>query len=278
MSKKAQGSFFERARESYEKEDFPQALQLYRRALDQANDNKNRAAISAEQGWTLYKMDEYEQAVEAMENVLKFDPQYEAKEDIHRIKGFCYIALQDDANAADALKQSLALDSDSEKQQITRFELGKLLFKKQDYTGAQTLFNEIESYFFQSNREYWLSVLFYQGFILYYRGEFEKSEHVFEELLENARDESHRSTALFGLSFITFKKQDYLKTINLCESIVAKNENFFDMEAIGFLTAASFHYLGRDDVFEKYYDQLIIKYPQGRYYSDLEKIKKEIKI
>ena len=66
------------------------------------------------------------------------------------------------------------------------------------------------------------------------------------------------------------------KTINLCEATAKLDENFFDKETLGFLTAVSFHRLGRNDVFEKYYQQMIKTYPQGRYRKELDDIKAKI--
>ena len=45
------------------------------------------------------------------------------------------------------------------------------------------------------------------------------------------------------------------------------------MESVGFLTAASFKLLGRDDIFEKYYVELKKNYPQGRYAKELDRIR-----
>ena len=50
------------------------------------------------------------------------------------------------------------------------------------------------------------------------------------------------------------------------------------METVGFLTAASFYYLGRKDVFEKYYKQLKKNFPNGRYAAELTLLKENITI
>ena len=52
------------------------------------------------------------------------------------------------------------------------------------------------------------------------------------------------------------------------------DEQFFDRESLGFLTAASYFYLGRKDIFAEYYDQMIKSYPQGRYRQELENLAK----
>ena len=48
------------------------------------------------------------------------------------------------------------------------------------------------------------------------------------------------------------------------------------METVGFLTAASFYYLGRKDVFEKYYMQLKKNFPNGRYAAELTLLKENL--
>jgi tetratricopeptide (TPR) repeat protein len=186
--------------------------------------------------------------------------------------GFCCLAENNEAEALNNLEKSIEIDQISEKQQIAKYELIKLHFKIQNYDKASELIKDTEPYFYQNNQEYWLSVLFYKGFIYYYQGSLKKSEEVFEELLENAKDDKRKASALFGLAFITFSAKDYLKTINLCEAISSNDPQFFDMETLGFLSAASFFYLGRKDVFQDYYAQLTKKFPNGRYSKELEEM------
>ena len=90
------------------------------------------------------------------------------------------------------------------------------------------------------------------------------------------KDEKRKASALFGLAFITFSAKEYLKTINLCEAITSSDSQFFDMETLGFLSAASFFYLGRKDIFQDYYKQLIKQYPGGRYRQELDNLHSEI--
>lgn len=264
------------ARKHLEQENFVQASASYMKSLESTEDLKDKAVIWAELSWAYYRMNEYERTIEAAENTLKLDPDYKAKEDVFRIQGFAYIGLHKDEQAIDYLTQSLNIDRNSSKQQITLYELAKIYFKIEDYEKAYPIFEEIESYFYQNQQDYWLSTLFYKGFVQYHRSNFSESEAIFEELLENSKDGARKATALFGLAFVTFSKKDYFKTINLCESLVKNDENFFDMETVGFLTAASFYYLGRKDVFEKYYKQLKKNFPNGRYAAELTLLKENM--
>jgi tetratricopeptide (TPR) repeat protein len=264
------------ARKYLEQENFVQASVSYMKSLEAAEDLKDKAVIWAELSWTYYRMNEFERTIEAAENTLKLDPDYKAQEDIYRLKGFALLGLNENARGIENLKKSLDIDRISAKQQITLYELAKAYFKIQDYDNAYPLFEEIESHFYQNQKDYWLSILFYKGFIEYHRANFSASESIFEELLENSTDGNRKATALFGLAFVAFGRKDYLKTINLCENLVKNDENFFDMETVGFLTAASFYYLGREDIFEKYYLQLKKKYPNGRYDTELMMLKKNM--
>lgn len=267
----------EKARELYDANDFSAASKNYLKALQDTRDNKTKSLIWAELAWTFYNQRMFGKSLEAIETALEYDSGYEAREDLFRLRGFCYIGLQEAGRAIENLEKSLRINRTEEKQQYTIFELAKLYFKTQNYEKAAAGFAEIENYFYQNNREYWLAVLFYKGFIAYYANEIEKSETHFEELLENAPDAQRKATAIYGLAYIAFNRQDYLKTINLCEAVVTHDSQFFDKETLGFLTAASFHYLGRDDIFEQYYRQLNKQYPNGRYAADLNKIKRNIK-
>jgi tetratricopeptide (TPR) repeat protein len=264
------------ARKYLEQENYIQASASYMKSLESTEDLKDKAIIWAELSWAYYRMNEFERTIEAAENTLKLDPDYEAKEDVFRIQGFAYIGLNKDEKAINCLNQSLDIDRNSSKQQITLYELAKIYFKLEDYEKAFPIFEEIESYFYQNQQDYWLSILFYKGFIQYHRSNYSESEINFEELLENSKDGVRKATALFGLAFVAFSRKDYLKTINLCESLVKNDENFFDMETVGFLTAASFYYLGRQDVFDKYYTRLKKNFPNGRYAAELNLLKENM--
>ena len=266
----------EKAQRLYEQKEYRKAAQTFLEALKEIKEDAERAAVWAELSWTFYRLKDYRRTLEAIDNVFHFNDEYPNKEDLFRIKGYAHLALNELDEAESALQASLTLDRDSAKQQTIFYELGKLYFRKQDYPQALQAFNEVESYFLQNDMDFWLSILFYKGMIYYYAGETKESEAIFEELLENAKDNQRKAAALFGLAFITFDRKDYLKTINLCESITSLDSAFFDLESVGFLSAVSFHYLGRDDVFEKYYLELMKKYPQGRYAGELKAIKKRI--
>jgi len=261
------------ARTYFEENNFKKAIDRYLQALKKASRSKQKAIISAELSWAFFRMNEFEHAIEAAGNVLKLDPGYESPQDVYRLLGFSYSALQKDELAVQNLKKSAQIDRTSEKQQIVLFELTKIFFKNQKYRQAEKLITEIEPYFYQNRKEYWLSILFYKGFIFYYRNQLQKSESIFEELLENARQDKRKATALFGLAFVNFSKKDYVKTINLCEAVTGADKEFFDMETLGFLTAASFYNLGRKDIFKKYYDRLKMKFPHGRYSKEMDQMK-----
>lgn len=264
------------ARKYLEQENYIQASASYLKSLESTEDLKDKAVIWAELSWAYYHLNEYDRAIEATENTLKLDPDYKAREDVFRIQGFAYIGLNRDEPAIECLNKSIEIDRSSAKQQVTLYELAKIYFKLEDYESAYPIFEEIESYFYQNQQEYWLSTLFYKGFVQYHRANYSESEAIFEELLENSKDGARKATALFGLAFVTFSRKDYLKTINLCESLVKNDENFFDMETVGFLTAASFYYLGRKDVFDKYFQQLKKKFPNGRYAAELALLKENM--
>ena len=266
----------ETARKYLRNENYKEARQAYLEALKSAESDQEKAVIWAELSWTFYHLKSYQSCIEAAENALKLDPDYPSKEDLYRIIGFAYISLGQIDKAIENLEASLKIDRSSPKQQFAIYELGKLYFKKQEYAKADALFKEVEIQFYQNHKDYYLSVLYMKGFINYYAGKLDEAEKLFEELLEQAPDEERRSSALFGLAFVAFARKEYLKTINLCEAIAKHNEHFYDTETLGFLTAASFHHLGRNDVFEKYYQQLVKRYPNGRYREELEHIKAKI--
>ncbi|MGD9899998.1 MAG: tetratricopeptide repeat protein [Calditrichaceae bacterium] len=266
-------NIIEQARLKYESDELPEASTLYLSALNQSESDIERSVIWAELSWTFYRMKSYERAIEAGENVIAYDPEYQSREDIYRILGYSHNMLNNSREAIKYLEKSILIDRESEKQRFAVYELAKLYFTNQQYKEAAALFDEVEAHFFTDQKEYWLSTLFFQGFILYYQNKPDDSREVFEKLIANAENDARKASAMFGLAFITFGRQDYLKTINLCEAIIEQDKNFFDKETIGFLTAASFYHLGRRDVFEKYYEQLMLAYPSGRYRDELTALK-----
>ncbi len=266
-------SSLEMARKYVNDQNFEKAKEAYLQALSEDPSDKERGFIWAELSNIFYQQKAYQQVIEAVENALNYYPQYRSKEELYRLLGFTYLQLNEDQKAVENLERSLQLEHSSEKQQYALYELAKLYFKHQQYEKAGQLFREVEAFFYQNRKDYWLSTLFYKGFVFYYANELEQSEKIFEELLENAPDALRKATGLFGLAFIAFQRKQYLNAINLCEAVTSNDPNFFDMETVGFLTAASFFHLGREDVFDKYYDQLRMKYPEGRYITELKQLK-----
>ncbi len=264
------------ARKYLSNQNYKKAKEAYLQALKEATDEQTKAFIWAELSWTFYHLQSFQSCIEAAENCLNLNADYGAKEDLYRLIGFSYMSLGQDQKAIEYLEQSIRIDRSSEKQQYALFNLAKLYFKYKKYAQAEELLNEVEGFFFQNNKDYWLSVLYMKGFVKYYQSQLDEAEKIFEELLEQATESKQRASALFGLAFIAFDRKDYLKTINLCEAVAKMDEHFYDKETLGFLTAASFHHLGRNDVFEKYYQQMIKAFPQGRYRKELETIKSKI--
>lgn len=260
------------ARNLLENEKYPEAIQAYLEVLKSKPSDQQKGSIWAELSIVFYSMQEYERSIEAAQSMLAYEPPDEVKLNIFRTMGFCFAALNKLDEAAEHLEKSLALDKDSEKQQIAIYELLKVYFRQQKYSETERWITEVESYFYQNNKDYWLSLLFYKGFVSYYLNQRDDAEKIFEELLENAQDNPRKATALFGLAFISFGRKDYLKTINLCEAVTTHDPGFFDMETIGFMTSASFYHLGRKDVFEKYFLELKKNFPQGRYVEELNKL------
>jgi len=264
-----------KARHLIEKKQYTEAQSVYQTALNEAKDDKDKAIIWAELSWNYYYLKKYDSVINAIENVYDLDAGYQAREDLYRIAGFSYLALGRVDEAIDNLVRSIEIDNHSDKQKTVIYELAKIYFAQGKHDMAEKLFAEIDAYYEEKNKEYWQSILFYRAFIQYYKRNLGLSKSLFEKLHQNAADDVRKASALFGYAFIAFDEKDYLKTINLCETILSLDDKFFDMETVGFLTAASFYYLGRYDIFDQYYHQLIKKYPQGRYEQELQQLKEE---
>ena len=220
-----------------------------------------------------YYEKDYKNAIESAENVLLHNKNYKAQEDVYRVQGYAYLGLGNHSLAERSLLLSLEKNSRDEKQNYVMYELGKLYFSQGSYDLAYPYLKKIVDYFRESNHEYTWSVLFYLGFITYYLQNYAKSREYFELILADDAPTVRIASANFGLAFLEFQAKNYLNVISLCEGILEQDENFFDKESVGFLTAASYFYLGRKDIFDAYYTQMKESYPQGRYNSDLDKLK-----
>jgi len=265
------------ARKLFDEQEYKEATKMYHTALDYAPNDKDRATIWAEICWTCYKEKSFQLAIEAAENVLEHDPDYKGEDDLYRLMGYSYFALENDEKAEEFLLKSLNIDQDSEKQMYVCYELGKLYFRNQRYLDAEKYFDKSDEYFKNNAHDYWISMLFFKGFSKYYLQKTSEAEQFFNQLIDISKDEPiAQSNGLYGLAFVYFDRKNYLDTINTCEKVTKLNPNFFDMESLGFLIAASFFYLGRYDVFEKYYEQITKSFEGGRYFEELSRLYAQI--
>ena len=265
-----------KARKLFEDNKYKEATKKYYAALDHAPTDDDRATIWAEMCWTFYKDKSFQQVLEAAENVLEYNPKYEGEDDLYRLVGYSYFALENDEKAEEFFLKSLNRDKDSEKQKYVCYELGKLYFRNQRYLDAEKYLELAEEFFKNNANEFWISLLFFKGFTKYYLQNLSEAEKYFKLLIENSNDPVAQSNGFYGLAYIQFENKNYLDTINTCEKVTNLNSNFFDMESLGFLIAASFFYLGRYDVFQQYFEQIKKTFQEGRYFEELSKMNAQI--
>lgn len=259
-----------KAREHLQKKQYKNARMMYFQAYNSTDSQQDRAILWAELSWVYYYEKDYEKAIEAAENVMTFDPDYKAMEDLNRLLGYSYLAINNLVLAEKYLADALQGDSANDKQHYVRFELGKLHFVRGQYDQAYPYFRDVQEFFEKQDPEYFLTVLFYLGFIHYYLEADEQSRRHFEQILAAEPSDQRKAGALFGLAFLEFRAKNYLNVISLCEKILVLDEMFFDRESLGFLTAASYFYLGRKDIFKEYYEKMKTAYPEGRYKKELQ--------
>ena len=262
----------ESARKHFERKAYKNARLMYFQAMNFAEESENKAIIWAEVSWVYFYEKAFEEAIEAAENVLLHDPSYRARDDIYRVQGYAYIALGNKAMAERLLHLSLDENNSDEKQQYVKYELAKLYFTQGNYDLADPFFKEILLHFQEKTPEYRWSILFYLGFIAYYLKNEKQSREFFKRILADNPPAQRQASAKFGLAFLEFQQKNYLNVITLCEEILSMDKNFFDKESVGFLTAASYFYLGRRDIFDAYYIKMKESYPEGRYNADLDRL------
>ncbi|MCB0282243.1 MAG: hypothetical protein H6627_06115 [Calditrichae bacterium] len=266
----------DKARSLYEEEKFKEASQIYLQSINSAANDQDKALVWAELSWTFYKLKSYKQTIEASQNVLNLDAHYNAKEDLYRLIGYSYIALGDNPEAEKYLLESLKVENKSQKQQYIYYELAKIYFRQEMYEQALEYINKVESFFEKNSKDFWLSALFFKGFIHYYQKQLDESDKIFNTIVTLADQAGVQANGFYGQAYIAFEKKKYLDTINLCEKVIKLNPGFYDMESLGFLMAASFFHLERYDIFEMYYLELQKKFPSGRYNRELHALRKQI--
>ena len=264
------------ARKLFDEQKYKEATKNYYEALDIVPNDEDRATVWAELCWTYYKDRSFKEVIEAAENVLEFNPKYEGEDDLYRLVGYSYFALENDEKAEEYFLKSLKIDSDSEKQKYVCYELGKLYFRNQRYVDAEKYLDMAEEFFKNKAKDYWISLLFFKGFSRYYLQKISDAEKYFKQIVENTNEAVSQANGFYGLAYINFDKKNYLDTINTCEKVTKLNPNFFDMESIGFLTAASFFYLGRFDVFKQYFDQIKKTFKSSRYLDELSRLEAQM--
>jgi tetratricopeptide (TPR) repeat protein len=262
----------EKARAHFEKKEYKNARLMYFQALNLATTKEDIGIIWAEVSWVYYYEKEYKKSIEAAENVLIHDTDYHALDDLYRVQGYSYLSLNNSTLAERYLQLSLEANSTDDKQQYVKYALGKLHFIKGSYDLAHPFFSEILEFFEQASDDYKLSIWFYMGFIHYYLNNHEKAHKYFSQILSANPDTQRKASAKFGLAFLEFQKKNFLNAITLCEEIMTLDANFFDKESVGFLTAASYFYLGRKDIFSEYFEKMKETYPNGRYTNELNKL------
>lgn len=260
------------AREALTIKNYSTSRDKYLEAQKWAKDSTHEVIIWAELSWVYYYLQDYQKAAESGERVLENDPDYHAREDAARLLGYSYMGLKNFTLAEKYLQQSLEHDSNSDKQQYVKYELGKIYFIQGNYDLAYPFFMEISPHFKDASTDYFLSILFYLGFIHYYLKNYKIARENFEQILAARPMLERQSSAYYGLAFLEFNDKNYLNVISLCEKIVTLDRNFFDKETVGFLTAASYYYLGRNDIFTEYYKQMSKTHPDGRYSNELSRL------
>lgn len=258
------------ARDLFEKGEYGKAETQYMQIKKKSVMPEDLAVIWAELSWLYFHRKMYEKCIEAADNVLINNENYKAKERLFRVQGYAYLGLKKSSMAAQYLELSLEQNADLPEQQYVKFELGKLYFKQNNFDKALPFLEEIENYFSLENKEYYLSILFYLGFSYYYLENQTNSKSCFDKIIQSKPSKQRHVSALYGMSYVEYQNKNYLEVITLCEKIITMDENFFDKESVGFLTAASYLHLGREDIFNEYFDQMQKTYPAGRYTNELK--------
>jgi len=267
----------ETARELFEKKEYKKAESLYLQIEQKSESSEKKAIIWAELSWLYYSQKKYDKSVEAADKVILNDENYKAKERLFRIQGYAYLGLSNWKAASQYLELSLEQNSELPEQQYVKFELGKLYFKTGAYDKALPFLEELEKYFIDENQEYYYSILFFLGFSYYYLENLSNAKKCFDTIINANPSKERYVSALFGMAYVEYQNKNFLEVISFCEKIITLDENFFDKESVGFLTAASYLHLGREDIFNVYFDQMNKSFPSGQYIEELKKLQSRLK-
>ena len=260
----------ESARNAYLEQDYKKAVDLYQWVEAQIQDDPvNLPIIQIELGWSYYNIGDFRNCISYLDKSLASESLNVRQQfDCLRLIGFSYGALRDGKNALHFLRKALEIELPENDKKYVNFEVGKIYFLNGAFTESWKYLDTVKKFFSWKEANYYQAILYYQGFLAFYKKEYQHAEKLFTEIVDNAAGNENKASGYFGLAHLANQKRNYNELADICKKILHLDKNFYDGETVLFFLCKAFIGLKRPGELAVFYAKLKGKYPDGRYQND----------
>ncbi len=263
------------AREDYQNQRFPQAIEKYQELVELLRDDKvNLPILQIELGWSYYQNLDFQRAIDMFQQALESEfitPEQEF--DCFRLIGFSYEVLQENNHAIQYLEQAISLNVKEDLKKYAYFELGKLYFHKGSLWETEHYLQKARQLIPGEETNYHLSIDYFLGFVRYFQKKFEEAREFFNKIIRSTDDPKAQATGYFGLAHLFYHDKNYVALIDTCEKILRLDDQFYDKETLGYFMCFGYLHLGKWDELELFLQELEKNYPNGRYAVEYSKFR-----
>jgi len=255
------------AREAYSRQQYIEAIELYRWIADQIQDDKiNLPIIYIELGWSYYNANDFKNCTLYLKKALSAGtlvPQQ--RFDCLKLIGFSYKSSGETANALQYLGKAMDQAISEEEKRYVNFEIGKIHFTAGAIQKSKPYLKKAEQHFTWNDSMYFQAIAYYLGFVAYYEKQYQLAENYFSKIIEKSTDGSGKAAGYFGVAHLLYEVKNYPELADVSQKILELDRNFYDKETIEFFLSQAFMELGQHREFAAHYASLRKKYPAGRY-------------
>ncbi|PSQ99940.1 MAG: hypothetical protein BRD51_01230 [Bacteroidetes bacterium SW_11_64_17] len=186
-----------------------QALQLYQRVLDVADDDRLRAEARYEVGLLRYQREQYEAAAEALRPLTEGNASEDRSGDAHYWLGNAYLATDQFDRALEAYAQSQKLSgAGSASVQIeARFQKAWTLYQNGRYAEAASNFRSLAEQHPDTDRGQ--DALFWGADAFYQQEQYDRARTLLQQYLNTAPQGTRRARGQYALAWTHFKERQF---------------------------------------------------------------------
>jgi len=205
-------------------DEYEQALQLYRRVLDTADDDRLRAEARYERGLLRYQQEQYDAAVEALRPLTQENAPENRAGDAHYWLGNAYLATDQLDRALEAYAQSQRLSgTGSASVQIeARFQQAWALYRNGRYVEAGSDFRSLAEQHPDTDRGQ--DALLWGGDAHYQQGRYDRARSLLQQYLNTAPEGARRARGQYALAWTHFKERQFERAARQFRQFLSTHE------------------------------------------------------